>query len=124
METQEGISRRDAPFGEFAFEIVKTYLIFLGILTILSILTGVIFLEARVVSVLFGGTIYYLITALSKGKLGYGFRGWSNIRVDTQPKIVTAILCWPIFLIWIVSWPMRKIYQIISRKYSDTPDQQ
>ena len=129
METEEFLSRRNAPYSEFAFAVVKAYICYLFFFTLILVISVNPDFTIRVLIVLFSGTPAWLNNTFSLSKrisqkYCYGFRGWSKIQVDTQPKIVLAILCWPIFTIWLLSWPGIKIYQRVKNQRANIPNQQ
>lgn len=125
VETEELISRRNAPYGEFALAVVKTYIWYIFSFTLIQVFVFDTGFTARLAIVIVSGALAWLTTVFSQSqKNGYGMRGWSNFRQATQPKVVLAILCWPIFAIWLLSWPGIKIYQTIKNQRSNLPDQQ
>lgn len=125
MKSEELISRRSVPYGEFAFDVAKTYIWYIISLTLIQMLFFDTSFSSRLVIVVCSGTLSWLTTVFyDSGKAGYGMRGWKDFGQATQPKIVLAILCWPIFAIWLLSWPGIKVYQIVKNQRSNLPDQQ
>ena len=113
---------KEASYGHFAFAVVKSYIFFcLASLFFPIIIDKKGNFYVQLLIVISFGTLAYISEAIvglwfKKGTM-YGLRGWSNIREDTEPKIVLAVLCWPIFLVWLASWPARKIYSILKNHY-------